>query len=156
MPASSTGSKTLATSGLRWGLSCEVADEASMGVILGYMKLFGAVDIGFAPLGPLAKRKRRKDPAAVARGKLSATVRKRKREQTASRKPLTAAAEEFVSGLSRSEFRYGEFTKAMAKAGWEGSATLSRALAHLVGTKRVKKKSRGVYTKLPALVKQAG
>jgi hypothetical protein len=60
-------SKGLATSGTRWGLSCTVADEASMGVILGHMKLFGADDIGFEPLGPAVKR--HKNPANVKAGK---------------------------------------------------------------------------------------
>jgi hypothetical protein len=48
-------SKGLATSNTRWGLSCVVMDEAAMGVILGHMKLFGATDIGFQPLGPVRK-----------------------------------------------------------------------------------------------------
>jgi hypothetical protein len=148
------GSKGLATSGVNWGLSCTVADEASMGVILGHMKLFGAVDIGFAPLGPV--RKQGKSRKAVESGRKGGLARaKAARRGTAERKPLLVAAEEAINGIAGPEFKTAIFTDALAKLGWKGNSQHHKAVTHLLEKKRIKRKGRGLYTKLPALVKTA-
>jgi hypothetical protein len=148
-----SGSKGLATSGKRWGLSCVVEDEASMGVILGHMKLFGATDIGFDLIGPPAKRS--KDPAHVQRGLKAAETLRAKRGPTAGRKPLLAAAEDAIHGIAGPDFKTAVLTDALAKLGWKGSSQHHKAVTHLIETKRIRRKGRGLYTKLPLLVKTA-
>lgn len=140
--------KTLATSGIRWGLSCEVSDEASMGVILGYMKLFGAEAIGFAPLAPA---NRRKDPARVAAGKKSGGRPKGARSHA--RGSLMDDARAFVSRLPAGhEFATQDLHLALKR--WSLSAR-SRALMLLAKEKAIKRLRAGVYrvTKHLSIVK---
>jgi hypothetical protein len=143
-------SKALATSGVRWGLSCEVENEASMGVLLGYMKLFGASAIGFSPLEPTAAK--RKNPARVAAGKKSGGRPKGTRSH--SRGSLMDDARGFVSHLPAGhEFGTQDLHQALKR--WSLSAR-SRALMLLTKEKAIKRVSPGLYrvTKHLALVKQ--
>jgi hypothetical protein len=147
------GSKGLATSGKRWGLSCVVTDEAAMGVILGHMKLFGATDIGFDVIGPVRKPQGKKNPKAVEAGRKGGLARRR---GTAERLPLLAAAEKALSEIAGHEFKTNTLVGMLERLGWAGTGQQNRAIQHLIETKRMKRKERGVYTKLPSLVKDAG
>jgi hypothetical protein len=144
-------SKGLATSNTRWGLSCVVMDEAAMGVILGHMKLFGAVDIGFAPLGPT--RRAGKNPKAVEAGRKGGLARQARRRGTAERLPLLVAAEKALNEIAGHEFKTGSLIGMLERLGWSGSSQQNTAIQHLLEKKLMKRKERGVYTKLPALVK---
>jgi hypothetical protein len=139
----------LATSGLRWGLSCEVENEAAMGVLLGYMKLFGGINIGYEPLEPAKKRK---DPARVAAGKKSGGRPKGSRSH--SRGSLMEDARAFVSKLPAGH-EFGAQDLHLALKRWSLSAR-SRALMLLTKEKAIKRLRLGVYrvTKHLALVKQ--
>lgn len=127
----------LATSGIRWGLSCEVEDEASMGVILGYMKLFGASAIGFSPLTEAAKRK---VPARVATGK---KLGRPKGVKSHSRPALMDDARDWIRGLPAGhEFGAKDFNLALKR--WSLSAR-SRALMLLTKEKAIKRLKPGLY-----------
>lgn len=141
----------LATSGHIWGVSCIVDDEATLGVILGYMSIFKARDIGFRSLGT-RRVKREKDPAAVARGKLGGAARHKKRRPTAGRKPAPTAALEYLDSVTSSEFTVKAMKAFMEKEGWK-EGTVYRELNQMLKAKRIKRKSAGIYIKLPALVK---
>lgn len=134
--------KALATSGVRWGLSCEVADEASMGVLLGYMKLFGATAIGFDPLAPVGEQKRRSPVARAAPGKGKKLGRPKGRASH-SRKPLMVEAREVIAKYPAGhEFGAQDFHLSMKR--WSLSAR-SRALMLLVKEKAIKRVKLGVY-----------
>jgi hypothetical protein len=149
-------SKGLATSNTRWGLSCVVMDEAAMGVILGHMRLFGATDIGFQPLGPVRKTRApatTDTPDTTVQGKPDKRLRAHRRG-TGERKPIAEVAAAFLASVKGHEFRISEYFEHLAKAGWESKSYAQRELNRQIGAKRVKATSeRGVYTKLPALVK---
>lgn len=135
----------LATSGKRWGLSCEVGNEAQMGVILGYMKLLGADNIGF---DVVASPQRRSPARSVAAGKTKKgkKVGRPKGSRSHSRKPLMEDARDFLKTLSNGDaFTAADFHGALHR--WSLSAR-SRALLALVTGKEVKRtKGRGNYVR---------
>jgi hypothetical protein len=150
-------SKGLATSNTRWGLSCVVTDEAAMGVILGHMKLFGADEIGFAPIGPVRKTRAPVNGKATPEITVAGTPDKRLRAHrrgTGERKPIAEAAIAFLASVKGHEFNVADYYEHMAKAGWEAKSYAHRELNRQIDAKRVKSTDRrGVYVKLPALVK---
>lgn len=107
-----------------------------MGVILGYMKLFGASAIGFDPLAPVGKRKS-PEKAQPSLGKKGGRPKGR---ASHSRKPLMEGAREFIK-LYR-EFEVRDFHKALST--WSLSAR-SKALMLLVKEKAIKRIKLGVY-----------
>lgn len=110
-----------------------------MGVILGYMKLFGASAIGFSPLTEAVKRK--KDPARVAAGKKSGG--RPKGVKNHSRKPLIEDARDWVRPLPVGhEFGAQDFNLALDR--WSLSAR-SKALMLLVKEKAIKRLKPGLY-----------
>jgi hypothetical protein len=141
-------SQGLATSGMRWGVSCEVENEAQMGVILGYMKLFGGTAIGFENLG---RSDDAKDPARVRAGKLGG---RRKGSRSHERGTLLVAARKVIAGLPEI-WHKRDFAK---KLGWSKSAT-SRALALLVASKEISRAkgvgAKGRYRTHPKIVRAA-
>jgi hypothetical protein len=142
-------SKGLATSGTRWGLSCTVADEASMGVILGHMKLFGADDIGFEPLGPAVKR--HKNPANVKAGKAGGRP---KGIANHSRKPLIEASSVFLKKVKAGEeFTVKAFNKHMLKEGW-GEPSAYRAINEEIAAGTIKRVSKGKYQRTSRQIAQ--
>lgn len=129
--------KALATSGVRWGLSCEVEDEASMGVLLGYMKLFGASAIGFDPIGGKVKRRNPADAAAGRKGGRPKGIRNH------SRRPLMTEAQAVIEGYGPNhEFATADFNLSMER--WSQAAR-SRALMLLCKAKAIKRVRNGLY-----------
>jgi hypothetical protein len=110
------------------------------------MKLFGADDIGFEPLGPAAKR--RKDPARVASGKKGGRP---KGIRNHSRKPMLEAARGFLStvGLNK-DFKLADFRDHMRKEGWPESACY-KSLNDWKTAKVVKHTGTGLYKRVAEL-----
>jgi hypothetical protein len=137
-------SKGLKTSGVRWGISCEVGNEALMGAMLGYMTMLGAENIAWAPIG---QEKKRKDPGAVARGKLGAKARLAKlAKQKGARKPAEAIGAAFLAKAG-SSFRLRDLQAALRKEGWsEGRGHL--LISNWIDAGSVKRTDRGVYSSI--------
>jgi hypothetical protein len=120
-----------------------------MGVILGYMRLFGANNIGFEPA------EMPKDPKRVSAGRKGGKMPKKARGRTAGRHPVKVAARDALAKIKGPDFTWGSFMKELAAQGWNRKPTAQRAINSLIAEKLVKRKARGVYAKLPALVKNA-
>jgi hypothetical protein len=140
-------SKGLITSGVRWGLSCEVDNEASMGVVLGYMTLLGATNIAWAPLDAPRKTrgaKQAKNPKAVEAGRKGGLARARKAKN--GRKPAEAIGAQFLRA------HHGDFTATQINAVFEKAGYSSTRAYSLVnrwikaGT--VKRTAVGQYSNL--------
>lgn len=109
-----------------------------MGVILGYMKLFGAEAIGFDPLTPVVKQKR-KSPLRAGKNKGG----RPKGRTSHSRGSLMMDARAFIAKLPAGhEFGAQDFNLALDR--WSLSAR-SNALKHLVKEKAIKRLRLGVY-----------
>lgn len=130
-------SQGLMTSGFRWGLSCEVEDEASMGVLLGYMKLLGATNIGYGAIIPPGKTK---SPTRSVSGRKGG---RKKGVRNHSRGPLMEEARAVIAKYPAGhEFGAQDFHMSMKR--WSLSAR-SRALMLLVKEKAIKRLRMGVY-----------
>jgi hypothetical protein len=124
-----------------------------MGVILGHMRLFGAQDIGFTPLGPVRKKRAPGTPAsATVEGKPDKRLRAHRRKP-GERKPIAEVAAAFLASVTGTEFSASQYLEFMDKEGWGSKSYARRELDRQIGAKKVKVKARGLFIKLPALVK---
>lgn len=139
----------LPTSGLRWGISCEVPSEAMMGVVLGYLTVIGAANVAWGII-------KQKDPARVEQGRQAAAAKAAKKvkkskkgagARPSGRKPLDVVTTDFIDRAAV-EFDTPQFRAHLVRHGWKSVLVMQDALRDLLKRKIIKRISRGKYRKL--------